>query len=178
MSGTRAAIRYAKAILSVATGNQTAEKIQLEMDEIAHTIASNAALNEALKSPVVKLSEKAAVLDKVFNNFSPELKSLFQTLAQNKRIDLLEEISLQYKQLYDQLNNKEVATVTTAVPMTSAMEAKVMAKLKTLSSKKISLKKTVDETILGGFILRVGDQQYNASVSNQLNELKNKFQIN
>jgi F-type H+-transporting ATPase subunit delta len=178
MSGTRAAIRYAKAILSVATDNQTSEKIQLEMDEIAHTIASNAALNEALKSPVVKLSEKAAVLDKVFNNFSPELKSLFQTLAQNKRINLLEEISLQYKQLHDQLNNKEVATVTTAVPMTSAMEAKVMAKLKTLSSKKISLKKTVDETILGGFILRVGDQQYNASVSNQLNELKNKFQIN
>jgi F-type H+-transporting ATPase subunit delta len=85
---------------------------------------------------------------------------------------------LQYKQLYDQLNNKEEATVTTAVPMTSAMEAKVMAKLKTLSSKEISLKKTVDETILGGFILRVGDQQYNASVSNQLNELKNKFQIN
>ena len=178
MSGTRAAIRYAKAILSVATDNQTSEKIQLEMDEIAHTIASNAALNEALKSPVVKLSEKAAVLDKVFNSFSHELKSLFQTLAQNKRIDLLEEISLQYKQLYDQLNNKEVATVTTAAPMTSAMEAKVMAKLKTLSSKKISLKKTVDETILGGFILRVGDQQYNASVSNQLNELKNKFQIN
>ena len=178
MSGTRAAIRYAKAILSVATDNQTSEKIQLEMDEIAHTIASNAALNEALKSPVVKLSEKAAVLDKVFNSFGHELKSLFQTLAQNKRIDLLEEISLQYKQLYDQLNNKEVATVTTAVPMTSAMEAKVIAKLKTLSSKKISLKKTVDETILGGFILRVGDQQYNASVSNQLNELKNKFQIN
>ena len=178
MSGTRAAIRYAKAILSVATDNQASEKIQLEMDEISHTIASNAALNEALKSPVVKLSEKAAVLDKVFNRFSPELKSLFQTLAQNKRIDLLEGISLQYKQLYDQLNNKEVATVTTAVPMTSAMEAKVMAKLKTLSSKKISLKKTVDETILGGFILRVGDQQFNASVSNQLNELKNKFQIN
>ena len=178
MSGTRAAIRYAKAILSVATDNQTAEKIQLEMDEIAHTIASNAALNKALRSPVVKLSEKAAVLDKVFNSLSPELKSLFQTLIQNKRIDLLEEISLQYKQLYDQLNNKEVVTVTTAVPMTSAMEAKVMAKLKTLSSKKISLKKTVDETILGGFILRVGDQQYNASVSNQLNELKNKFQIN
>jgi F-type H+-transporting ATPase subunit delta len=178
MSGTRAAIRYAKAVLSVATDNQTSEQIQLEMNEIAHTIASNAALNEALKSPVVKLSDKAAVLDKVFNSCSSELKALFQTLAKNKRIDLLEEISLKYKQLFDQLNNKELATVTTAVPMTSAMEAKVMAKLKTLSSKKISLKKTVDETILGGFILRVGDQQYNASVSNQLNELKNKFQIN
>jgi len=178
MTGKRAAIRYAKAILSVAKDKQTSEKIQSEMDQIAHAIVSNPALNEALKSPVVKLSEKVAVLDKVFNSFSDEIKSLFQTLAQNKRIDLLEEISLQYKQLYDQLNNKEEATVTTAVPMTSAMEAKVMAKLKTLSSKEISLKKTVDETILGGFILRVGDQQYNASVSNQLNELKNKFQIN
>ena len=178
MTGTRAAIRYAKAILSVATDNQTSEKTQLEMDQIAHAIVSNPALNEALKSPVVKLSEKVAVLDKVFSSFSAEVKSLFQTLAQNKRIDLLGEISLQYKQLYDQLNNKEEANVTTAVPMTSAMEAKVMVKLKTLSSKEISLKKTVDETILGGFIIRVGDKQYNASVSNQLNELKNKFQIN
>ena len=115
---------------------------------------------------------------KVFNNFSLELKSLFQTLVQNKRIDLLEEIALQYKQLFNQLNNKEEATVITAVPMTSAMEVKIMTKLKTLSSKDLSLKKRVDETILGGFILRVGDQQYNASVSSQLNELKNKFQIN
>ena len=178
MSGTRAAIRYAKAILSVGIDNQTSEKIQLEMDQITNAIESNAALNEALKSPVVKLSVKAVVLDKAFNNFSPELKSLFQTLVQNKRIDLLEEIALQYKQLFNQLNNKEEATVITAVPMTSAMEVKIMAKLKTLSSKDLSLKKRVDETILGGFILRVGDQQYNASVSNQLNELKNKFQIN
>ena len=178
MTGTRAAIRYAKAILSVATDNQSSDKIQLEMNQIEHAIVSNPALNEALKSPVVKLSEKVGILDKVFNSFSAEMKLLFQTLAQNKRIDLLEEISLQYRRLYDQLNNKEDATVTTAVPMTPAMEAKVKAKLKTLSSKEISLKKIVDETILGGFILRVGDQQYNASVSNQLNELKNKFQIN
>ena len=178
MTGTRAAIRYAKAILSVATDNQSSDKIQLEMSQIEHAIVSNPPLNEALKSPVVKLSEKVGILDKVFNGFSAEMKLLFQTLAQNKRIDLLEEISLQYKRLYDQLNNKEDATVTTAVPMTPAMEAKVTAKLKTLSSKDINLKKIVDETILGGFILRVGDQQYNASVSNQLNELKNKFQIN
>ncbi len=178
MSGIRAAIRYAKAILSVGIDNQTSEKIQLEMDQIAHAIESNAKLKEALKSPVVKLSVKAIVLDKVFNNISPELKSLFQTLVQNKRIDLLEEIALQYKKLFNQINNKEQATVTTAVPMTSSMEDKIMAKLKTLSSKDLILKKRVNETILGGFILRVGDKQYNASVSNQLNELKNKFQIN
>ncbi len=62
--------------------------------------------------------------------------------------------------------------------MTPELEVKVMAKLKTLTTKEVTLNKTVDENILGGFILRVGDQQYDASVSNQLNTLKSKFTIN
>ena len=53
-----------------------------------------------------------------------------------------------------------------------------MAKLKTLTTKEVTLHKSVDEDLLGGFILRVGDQQYDASVSNQLNTLKRKFTIN
>lgn len=175
MSGTRAAIRYAKAILSVAEDNNTSAKIHEEMNHIANAIASKPELNEALKSPVVKLSEKTAVLENIFSKFGKEVKSLFNTLAQNKRVDLLEQITLQYKRLYDELNYKEQATVTTAVPMTEALEKKIMAKLKALSSKEVTLTKIVDETILGGFILRVGDKQYNASVSNQLNEIKSKF---
>lgn len=178
MSGTRAAIRYAKAILSVAEDNNTLAKIHEEMNQIASAIASNPELNEVLKSPVVKLSEKTAVLEKIFATSGAEVKSLFSILAQNKRVDLLEQIAQQYKRLFDEFNNKEQATVTTAVPMTEALEKKVMAKLKTLSNKDVTLTKIVDETILGGFILRVGDQQYNASVSNQLNEIKNKFITN
>ena len=178
MSGTRAAIRYAKAILSVAEGNNTSAKIHEEMNQIARAISSNSELNEVLKSPVVKLSEKTAVLEKIFATSSKEVKSLFTTLAQNKRVDLLENIALHYNRLYDQLNNKEQATVTTAVPMTEALEKKVLTKLKTLSSKEVTLTKIVDETILGGFILRDGDKQYNASVSNQLNEIRNKFITN
>ena len=178
MSGTRAAIRYAKAILSVAEDNNTSAKIHEEMNHIANVIASNPKLNEVLKSPVIKLSEKTAVLDNVFTKSAKEVTSLFNTLIQNKRVDLLEQIALQYNRLYDELNNKEQATVITAVPMTESLEKKVMSKLKTLSDKEVTLTKIVDETILGGFILRVGDQQYNASVSNQLNELKNKFITN
>ena len=178
MSRTRAAIRYAKAILSVAQDNNTTTKIQIEMNQIAMAIAMSTDLNSALKSPIVKMSEKTAVLDHFFSNSSSEVKTLFKTLTKNKRIDLLELIAQEYNRLFDQLNNKEIATVTTAVPMTPALEGKVLEKLKSLSTKEISLTKIVDETILGGFILRVGDQQYNASVSNQLNELKSKFQMN
>ena len=91
---------------------------------------------------------------------------------------MLELIAKEYNRLFDHLNKKEKATVTTALPMTPALEEKVMQKLKSLSAKEISLAKIVDETIIGGFILRIGDQQYNASVSNQLNDLKSKFQMN
>jgi len=62
--------------------------------------------------------------------------------------------------------------------MTSELEEKVMAKLKTLTTKEVTLRKSVDANILGGFVLRVGDLQYDASVSNQLNTLKRKFIIN
>ena len=114
----------------------------------------------------------------IFSSVSEESKSLFNTLVTNKRVDILSQVATQFGILYDIENNKENAFVTTAIPMTSEIEAKVMAKLKTLTTKEVTLNNSVDETILGGFILRVGDQQYDASVSNQLNTLKRKFTIN
>jgi F-type H+-transporting ATPase subunit delta len=178
MAGTRAAIRYAKAILSLATDNQKAEAVQADMALIGQSIANNASLENVLKSPVVKLLEKAAVLDALFPSVSSESKSLFTTLVSNKRVNILGQIATQYGILYDQVNNKENAFVTTAIPMTSELEEKVMAKLKTLTTKEVTLRKSVDANILGGFVLRVGDLQYDASVSNQLNTLKRKFIIN
>ena len=178
MAGTRAAIRYAKAVLSLATDNQKAEAVQADMALIGQSIANNASLENALKSPVVKLLEKAAVLDALFPSVSSESKSLFTTLVSNKRVNILGQIATQYGILYDQVNNKENAFVTTAISMTSELEEKVMAKLKTLTTKEVTLRKSVDANILGGFVLRVGDLQYDASVSNQLNTLKRKFIIN
>ncbi len=178
MVGTRAAIRYAKAVLSLASDNKKAEAVQLDMALISSSIANNESLDNVLKSPVVNLSDKAAVLNTLFPSISPESKSLFSTLVKNKRVSILGQIATQYGILYDQVNNKEKAFVTTAIPITSELELKVMTKLKSLTTKDVTLIKYVDEKILGGFVLRVGDQQYDASVSNQLNILKNKFTIN
>ena len=178
MAGKRAAIRYAKAVLSLASDNKQAAAVQADMAHIGQAIANNASLEAVLKSPVVKLSEKEAVLKAVFPSMCTESKSLFNILVTNNRVDILSQVASQYGILYDLANNKENAFVTTAIPMTSELEAKVMAKLKTLTTKEVTLSNSVDENILGGFILRVGDQQYDASVSNQLNTLKRKFTIN
>jgi len=64
------------------------------------------------------------------------------------------------------------------VPITEDIELKVLAKIKELSNKAVTVKNIVDESILGGFILRVGDVQYNASVASKLNKLKREFTIN
>jgi F-type H+-transporting ATPase subunit delta len=178
MAGTRAAIRYAKAVLSLAIDNNKAKEVHSDMVLISSFIAESESLNNALNSPVVNLSDKAAVLNSLFPSVSSEIKSLLSTLVKNKRVNILDQVATQYRVLYDQVSNKKKAFVTTATPMTPELESKVVNKLKTLTTKDVTLHKSVDEKILGGFVLRLGDKQYDASVSNQLNTLKNKFTIN
>jgi F-type H+-transporting ATPase subunit delta len=80
--------------------------------------------------------------------------------------------------LYDEMRGSQVATITTAVPLTSDLKTKVLAKVKELTGKDAEVESIIDENILGGFILRVGDIQYNASISNKLNKLKREFTLN
>ncbi|RKE98866.1 ATP synthase F1 subunit delta [Ichthyenterobacterium magnum] len=178
MAGTRAAIRYAKAILSLASDKNEAEVVNNDMKSIANTISEHNDLNQMLKSAVVKSEDKKAVLIKVFPNLNPLSLELFNVLVSNKRLEILEDTAVKYSILFDEMKGKEKATVTTAVPMTSDLEIKVLAKIKELTSKSVELENIVDESILGGFILRVGDTQYNASIANKLNKLKREFTLN
>jgi len=84
-------------------------------------------------------------------------------------------IAKQYSIIYDYSKSIQVAKVTTAIPLTTELETKVMAKIVELTSHKASLENIVNPSILGGFILRVGDVQYDASISNHLNELRKEF---
>ncbi|SFN46221.1 ATP synthase F1 subcomplex delta subunit [Bizionia echini] len=178
MAETRAAIRYAKAALSLATDKQVAEAINSDMVLIYTTIQDNPELDEAIKNAVVKSEDKKAILSKVFPNVNAMVQELFKVLDANKRLDLIGAVANKYTELFDIQNGKESATVTTAVPITEEVEAKVLAKIKELTNKAVTVKNIVDESILGGFILRVGDIQYNGSIANKLNTLKREFTIN
>jgi F-type H+-transporting ATPase subunit delta len=88
---------------------------------------------------------------------------------------MLLSIAKQYSIIYDYSKSIQVAKVTTAIPLTTELETKVMAKIVELTNNKASLENIVNPSILGGFILRVGDVQYDASISNHLNELRKEF---
>jgi len=178
MAESRAAIRYAKAVLSLATDQKATEAVNKDMKLIVNTIAQSKDLREMLLNPVVRSSVKKAVLSQAFKNSNKITGDLINTLIVNKRIALLGDVASKYNQLYDTLIGVEVAQVTTAVALTDALRTKVLAKVKELTGKEIEVINIIDESILGGFILRVGDIQYNASIANKLNKLKREFTLN
>ncbi|WP_308991808.1 ATP synthase F1 subunit delta [Mariniflexile litorale] len=178
MAGARAAIRYAKAVLSLASDRKTDDVVNNDMKLIVNTIAQSKDLNDALQSPVLSASIKKTVLLEVFKKTDKTTLSLIDTLVTNNRIDILADVAIKYNQLFDQSKGIEVATVTTAIALTDALKQKVLAKAKELTGKDIEVQSIIDESILGGFILRVGDIQYNASIANQLSKLKREFTLN
>ena len=178
MAESRAAIRYAKAVLSLATDQKATEAVNKDMKSIVNTIAESNDLRDMLLNPVVRSSVKKNVLSQVFKNSNKITGDLINVLITNKRIALLGDVASKYNQLYDTLIGVEVAHVTTAVALTDALKTKVLAKVKALTGKEIEVINIIDESILGGFILRVGDIQYNASIANELNKLKREFTLN
>lgn len=173
---SRAAIRYAKAILQKANENNTEAVVFGDMQSVYKTIEESRELQTVLQSPVIKANDKKEALLKIFSGQSESTHSLIHILVENQRTSLLGEVAKSYIQLYNEAQGVKTATVITAVPLTSELEGKVMAKVKELTgSEKVTLKNEIDPAIIGGFILRAGDIQYNASIANQFGNLKREF---
>ena len=176
MKDARAALRYAKAILNLAKSSNEETAVNNDMLFIADTISENEDFAVMLKSPIVKSSDKINVLKALFEGKVNNVTlGLFHLLQDNKRIAMLYAIAKQYAIIYDFDKHTQEAKVTTAVPLTKEVEKEVLAKIVALTGEKANLVNEVNPNILGGFILRVGDVQYDASISNYLSELKKEF---
>jgi F-type H+-transporting ATPase subunit delta len=176
MKDGRPALRYAKAILNLAKDTKSETSVNDDMQFIAKTIAENYDLGVALRSPILKSTDKMNVLKALFEGKVDTISlGLFHLLEDNKRIAMLESIAKQYSIIYDFFKRMQVAKVTTAVPLTQEIEAKVLAKIVQLTGHQANIENVVNPEIIGGFILRVGDVQYDASISNHLTELRKEF---
>jgi len=175
MASSRAAQRYAKALLDLATEQNSQESINKEVRDIHQTLENSQELRNVLKSPVVKPTSKVTSLNAIFKTAPVSIQNLFKVLANNNRIADLNLVTKKFIELYDERNNIKVATVTTAETLTPEIEAKILSKVKSLTGSEVTLKNKIDQEILGGFILRIGDQQYDASIQGKLNDLKARF---
>lgn len=178
MKLSRAASRYAKAILSLAIDENKAVVVNEDMKSILVTVSKNKELRDFLSSPLVKPDQKRAGLRQVFKDANDVTMKTFDLLVANKRTDILLDVATSFIVLFEEMNKREIATVTTAVEITADLEKKVLAKAQELAGKEVTLEKVIDPSILGGFILRVGDREINASVQNKIGELKRTFASN
>ena len=176
MKGTKAALRYAKAILNLAKDSGLEKEVNIDMGFISGTISGSDDLQRMLKSPVIKTSAKSNALNALFaGKVNAITLGLFQLLEENKRTNMLQSIAQQYSIIYDFIKRLDTAIVTTAIPLTTDLEEQILKKVIELTGNKTSIENIIDPTIIGGFILRVGDMQYDASISNSFSELRKEF---
>ncbi|MEC8636643.1 MAG: ATP synthase F1 subunit delta [Flavobacteriaceae bacterium] len=175
MKAGRASIRYAKALMDFAIENKDEKSVVEEMQNILSVMESSSQLDAVLNSPVLPGLQKRKIIDEIFPKASKILKSFFDLLSQNGREGILGGVAHHYVQLFDKHQGKIAATVTTAVPLTEELEKEVLQKASNLTPLKIQIKNIVDPNIKGGFILRVGDLQYNASIADRLEALKREL---
>lgn len=174
---TRAANRYAKALLDLALEENQDETVYNDMKLVAQTISENAELQLVLDSPIFKIADKKDAVLKVFGTKICQLSTnLIGLLETNKRMSLLQLIALQYNVLYNEKKQFVEASVTTAIAIDDKMRSLILAKAQELANgKKVQLTNKIDESIIGGFILRVGDVQIDASVLNKIGNLKREL---
>ncbi|WP_435315117.1 ATP synthase F1 subunit delta [Cellulophaga fucicola] len=175
MNESRAAIRYAKAILNQSVEAKVTEAVEKDMYSVVETISDSKELQDLLASPIVEGQLKKNALLAVFAGTNTVSQGLISLLVDNKRVSLLKEVAQHYIVLSKKIKGEESAVVTTAVPLTADLEARILEQLTTLTGKKVTITNVIDESIIGGFVLRIGDLQYNASVANKLNSLKREF---
>ena len=176
MINSRAALRYAKALLEVSQESGTAVEVNNDMIVIAESIAESPELKAYLLNPLVKGSLKLSALEEIFSSINGDTKKLLDLLRTNNRFEILESVALGYQVLFEEANGISRVVVTTALPMDESIEALVVKKLgELLPGKKAKITNIVDETIIGGFILRIGYKQFNGSIADQLQKLKREL---
>jgi F-type H+-transporting ATPase subunit delta len=118
--------------------------------------------------------KKKAILSLLENN-NTITEKLIDLLIHNKRVSIIGDIAISFIQLYNKHNDIKEATVITASPINEDLKSIILSKINISDSKSISLTNIIDSSIIGGFIIRFDGKEYNASVKQNLNNLKKEL---
>lgn len=178
MKSSRAAIRYARALILESSEKDTLDQTHDEMLLLKETFDQNIDLKHMIESRVIKNSIKLSSLRLIFKNLGQISLNLIDVLSENNRIDIIDLVAEKYIVQYKVIKGIQSATLTTAVPVNKKIEGEFLKKIAELTDKKTTLIKKVDKSLIGGFVLRIGDLQYNASYKNKLKNIKQEFNKN
>ena len=167
---------YGEALLSLASKAKDLTGWGTMISDVADAIARDERLKLFLESPRVSVDQKNEVIAKAFQDRMPRLFVRFlQSVVRHRRQALIPEIAVQYHALVDEIEGRVHARVTVSREPNAKLEKTVTDRLSKVLGKSVVPHFTVDESILGGTIIRIGDTVMDGSVRRKLGRLRQKM---
>jgi len=176
MSEITVAYRYAKSLIDLAEEQNALEAIKQDMTFFVDTLRANSQLKAVLRNPIISHDKKLKILQAIFSGkVNPATDGFFKIMVDKSRGEILYPTAKEFINQYNIKKNIVKATVVSAAPLSEANKQHIISEVKNLTSGEVILQTKVDASLIGGFILSVGDRQIDTSVSTSLQKLKKDF---
>ena len=178
MLTSKVAKRYAQGLLDFTKDTGNTDSVFLEMKDIIKIMSESKDLNQFLDSPFIDAKKKDSISMEIFQSFSPVAKNIIRLVIRHGRESQLKNIAQEFVNKVEDIRGTQRISLTIASDLSQDTVAKIVADSKMVNSSSYDLETIIKPEILGGYILRVGDQQIDASVRTKLNNIKKEFQLN
>ncbi len=179
MADTKVARRYAKSLLGMGRELNITDLLYSDMKLISDTIKENRQLALLFKSPIINTDKKDNILKELFGAHIHKVTLEFlQIITRKKREYHIEDIVSAFVSIYKDHKGIQPAKAITAFPIDDELRAQLLSIITQTTGYKIELNEVVDDSIIGGFILRWNHLQVDASVTKKLHNLKQDFKAN
>jgi F-type H+-transporting ATPase subunit delta len=177
MSNRTSAARYARALFEVAQKEADLSAVQADLNAIVGTARENPELGRVLASRALPDAARRSIVEAVGQKLgvSAPVGKLLALLADRGRLELLPEIAAVYTERLLEHQNVVQADVITAVPLSPEAAERLQASLRSATGKQITMRVSVDPSLLGGVIARVGSTVYDGSVRTQLKKMRDQL---
>ncbi|MFN5910821.1 MAG: ATP synthase F1 subunit delta [Bacteroidota bacterium] len=175
MKSTKAASRYAKALLELAVENGKLDMVADNMRYLAKVSSENHDFRLLLNSPIVKADKKVAIFNDLFSDFDKVTTLFIGLITKNRREYMLNDIAQAFENQVKAYKGIVPVTLVSAVPLNAATRENIMKKIKSSVKGELEVNEIIDKSLIGGFIVRMDDKQIDASVLSQFNKLKQRL---
>lgn len=167
---------YAKALLEATEAAGKSEAVLAELDSwIDDVLEKQPKLDRLFASLVVDAEEKFALIDRALKKAEPLFVNFMKVLAQHERLEIIRTVRTKAHHFLDKLRGRTEASVVSAAPLDPKHSAAIKARLQATYGGEIVLRETVDPSLIGGVIVRVGDRVVDGSLANSLARLKEQL---
>ena len=176
MRDIRVAKPYARALYEAAFEQNVLLSITADIDKLRELLEQSEELAQFINSPLLSPQVKSDTFQQLFTDaMHPLMINFFKLLTLKQRERYLVAIMDVFSAIVDEAAGRVVAKVTTAVPITQNQELQLVQQLSAHSGKQVRLETETDEQIQGGFVAKLGDTVFDASVTTQLQRLKRQL---